>query len=312
MKLSIEARVGIIGVATLAVLIWGINYLKGKNILSKSYTAYALYQDAGGVGEAAPVMLHGVKIGYVDRIMLHPDEKPPVTLLLRIRKAYHLPRGSVAELYSSDIMGTKAIRLRPSGSSTALHPGDTLKTGVVPDMLTGLQDWFAPVMEQIGTLAGTLDSLGHSLDSVIGSESIVKTMDHLASISGSLSRSLEEGGSLEMTFSNLESFSSMLSAREDEVSTLIGHLNSVSESADSAGISQLTGTMTSAALQLEQLLQQINSGTGNAGRLVYSDTLLANLETLISDLDKLARDLQEHPEDYVQVSLFGRSKKGKK
>ena len=100
MKLSIEARVGIIGVVTAAVLIWGINYLKGKNILRKGYTLYALYQHAEGVTEDAPVMMHGVKIGYVDKVRLRPAGQPPVTLLLHIEKTYRLPEGSVAVSYT--------------------------------------------------------------------------------------------------------------------------------------------------------------------------------------------------------------------
>ncbi len=66
MKLSIEAKVGFIGIATLVVLIWGINYLKGRNILSSTYTLHAFYEDSGGLESSAPVLMNGVKIGYVD------------------------------------------------------------------------------------------------------------------------------------------------------------------------------------------------------------------------------------------------------
>jgi len=311
MKLSVEAKIGIIGVVILAVLIWGINYLKGKNILSKTYTIHALYQDAGGVAEAAPVMMNGVKIGYVDKIRFRPGVKPPVTILLHIEKDYPLPEGSVAELYSSDLLGTKAVRIRSSGSKKYMNAGDTLQTAVIPDMLDKLGDWISPVLQQVGALAETLDSLGQTMDAVVGSENTRQTMIHLSSISNSLSTALAEGGALEITFGNLESFSSMLKAQEGEVRSLIGHLNSISESADSAGIEILTGTLNAAALQLEKLLVKVNSGTGNAGRLIYSDTLLLNLETLISDLDHLVKDLKENPEDYVQISLIGGSKKGK-
>ncbi|MFO7933748.1 MAG: MlaD family protein [Bacteroidales bacterium] len=308
MKLSTEAKAGILGVVLVAVLIWGINFLKGRNILRKTYTLYALYQDAEGMNKDAPVMMNGVQIGYVDRIRFRPGEEPPVTLFLNIEKTYPLSRGSVAELYSADLLGTKAVRIRGSANEKIYHEGDTLKTAVIPDMLTRLQDRINPVLQQVGALAITLDSLGNSMDDLIGSETTRQTMDHLSSISHSLSSTLDEGGSLEMTFDNLESVSAMLRSQEDEIHSMIGHLQSISESADGAGIDTLTGTLVSAALQLEKLLEKINSGTGNAGRLVYSDTLLLNLETLVSDLDHLVRDLKENPGDYLQISLIGRSK----
>ncbi|MCK5137055.1 MAG: MCE family protein [Bacteroidales bacterium] len=309
MKISSEAKVGVIGIATIAILIWGINYLKGKNILSSTYTLHAFYNHAGGLESTAPVLMNGVKIGFVNEVQLLPGEIPPIKTVLSIDKAYPIRKDSRAELYSADLLGTKAIRISSSENERYFKDNDTILTSVKPDLLTALQAQIIPVMQQINTLAVSLDTLAHRLDTLLGSETTRETMQHLSSISKSLKTSLDTGGALDQSFRNMESFSAMLKAQQDEMASLIRHLNSISQSVDSSGIDQLAEKLLSVTNQFDILLEHINSGEGNAGKLIYSDSLYLNMEILISDLDKLVRDLNENPQDYVQISLFGKSKK---
>ena len=109
----------------------------------------------------------------------------------------------------------------------------------------------------------------------------------------------------------MESFTSMLNAQQDELASFTSHLNSISESIDSAGINELAQELKAVSLQFTFLLKQINSGEGSAGKFIYEDSLYLNLDRLISDLDVLIKDLNENPQDYVQISLFGNSQKKK-
>jgi phospholipid/cholesterol/gamma-HCH transport system substrate-binding protein len=90
---------------------------------------------------------------------------------------------------------------------------------------------------------------------------------------------------------------------------MTSHLKSVSEALDSAGIDRLTEELVAATVQFKLLLEQLNSGEGTAGKLIYSDTLYYHLENLVSDLDSLVMDLNENPQNYVRFSLFGNSQK---
>ena len=135
MKISSEAKVGLIGIATLLVLIWGINYLKGRNILSQTYTLHAFYKHSGGLENSAPVLMNGIKIGYIDDIELQPGRTDPVHVILHVEKKYPLDAGASAVLFSSDLLGTKAIRMEPSGESGQLHHQDTINTDTETDML---------------------------------------------------------------------------------------------------------------------------------------------------------------------------------
>jgi phospholipid/cholesterol/gamma-HCH transport system substrate-binding protein len=309
MKISSEAKVGLIGIATLVVLIWGINYLKGRNILASTYTLYAHYEDSGGLETSAPVLLNGIKIGYVDAIYLQPEAVHPVEIALHIEKSYPLRIGSSAVLISADLLGSKAIRIESSKKDGLLSDQDTILSSTEPDLFSSIAEQAGPVMQQIGQLASSLDTLVGKMDDLLSSKASENTLEHLSHITASLKTALEPGGSLHQSFNNLESFSSLLADQGDEIASMTSHLNSVSEALDSAGIDKLTEELTAAAGQFNLLLEQLNSGEGSAGKLIYSDTLYYHLENLVSDLDSLILDLNENPKDYVQFSLFGKSQK---
>jgi len=314
MKNSSEVKVGLIGIATIVVLIWGMNYLKGKNILSNTYTLHAFYMDSGGLESSSPILMNGVKIGYVDEITLHPDEEMPIQMTLSIEKTYSIKSGFVATLSSLDLIGTKGIRIESPASSPAMGnrglyaDNDTIVTAIKPDMLSDLKSQILPVMERIGDLAVSLDHLAKKLDTILISQSTVDMLQDISEVARALASTLEPGGSLNQSLSNLESFSSMLKAQEDNFASLTGHLNSISIAVDSAGLDRLSAEIMSVSEQFNQLLQQINSGEGSAGKLIYSDSLYTNLEMLITDLDTLINGLNENPGDYVHFSLFGKNK----
>jgi phospholipid/cholesterol/gamma-HCH transport system substrate-binding protein len=309
MKISIEVKVGLIGIATLLVLIWGINYLKGRNILRSTYTLHAYFEDSGGLENSAPVLMNGMKIGYVDEIRLHPQASLPVGVALSIEKAYPLRAGSCAVLFSADLLGGKSIRIESSLQGPLLSDQDTIQSAREADFLTTISDQSLPVLHQIGSLAASLDSLAGRLDSLLASTATQNSLEHLSEITASLKTSLRPGGALHESFNHLESVSSMLAGQEDEITSLVSHLESVSQSLDSAGIDQLTRELTATAGQFKLLLEQVNSGEGSAGKLIYSDSLYQHLVFLVSDLDSLIVDLNENPKNYVHFSLFGKSQK---
>jgi phospholipid/cholesterol/gamma-HCH transport system substrate-binding protein len=306
MKIRSEVKVGLIGIATLVVLIWGINYLKGRNILNTTYTLHAFFEDSEGLENSASVLMKGIKVGYIEAIELQPEKPLPVHVILHIEKQFPLHRGATAMLFSADLLGTKAIRLEPSEDDELLLHNDTIPASIQDDLISSISSQVMPVMEQIGDLAASLDSVVMKLDHMLESEDPQETLQDLSRISASLSASLRQGGSLYESFENLESFTSMLESQEGEIASMTGHLNSISESLDSAGIDRIAEELLATSEAFRQVIEQVNSGEGSVGKLLYSDTLYNHLQDLVADLDSLVVDLKENPGDYVHFSLFGK------
>ncbi len=164
MKISNEARVGIIGIVTIAVLIWGINYMKGRNIFSTDYTLYAFYPETDGLEGSSPVLINGVRVGFIENIQLRTNESPAVKVALKIEDQYTFGEGSLAKLISTDLMGSKAIRIVTSGKQVFMQDLDTIDGLVEPDIISSLQTALLPVLEKTNTLATSLDSLSSQME----------------------------------------------------------------------------------------------------------------------------------------------------
>lgn len=309
MKISSEVKVGVIGIVTLLVLIWGINYLKGKNILGSSYALHAFYDDAGGLENSASVLMNGVKVGYVESLELRPEQKPAIHLVLHIERAYPLRNGSIASLVSADLMGTRAIRIDPAEQGEYLEDQDSIASLIEADLFASLEEQIMPVMHKIGELAVTLDTLAVKLDTLATSDAARSSLQNLSEISESLKASLGGGGSLYESFQSLQSVTAMLEEQEDEIAATTVHLRSITEALDSAGVERIAEELALASSSFRQIMEQLASGEGSAGKLLYSDTLYMNLQHLVTDLDSLITDLNKNPGDYVRFSLFGKSQK---
>lgn len=309
MKISNEAKVGIIGVVTIVVLIWGINYLKGRNILNSTYSLVTFLSDSGGLEKSSPVTINGMKVGYVEDLQVRINESPAIKVVMDIESQYVIGEGSRAELISADLLGTKVIRIIPSGNAPYLGDRDTLAGSIEPDMISGLQSALLPILEKVDVLVLSLDTLSGHMNHILSDDALSQIIGNLSDLTSSLKTSLASGGSLHESFRNLENISGTLEGEKEEMASIIRNLNSLSESLNRSGLDSLSAEMTTVFTQLNTLMNQINSGEGSAGKLMYSDSLYQSVHVLIADLDSLVTDLKENPKDYVQVSVFGKNKK---
>ena len=57
----------------LAVLYWGVNFLKGENLFSDKRFFYAVYGNINGLTTSRPVTVNGFRIGQVSNISFDSD-----------------------------------------------------------------------------------------------------------------------------------------------------------------------------------------------------------------------------------------------
>ncbi|MFV0398633.1 MAG: MlaD family protein, partial [Bacteroidales bacterium] len=125
-----EAIIGVIAVATLSIVYFGINYLKGINIFNPSNFYYVAYDNVTDLTPSNPVYVDGFKVGQVHEIRYNynnPSEK--IIVVLDLDKALKIPEGSKASL-SVAMLGSASINLELNKYVSTYHStGDTL-TGV--------------------------------------------------------------------------------------------------------------------------------------------------------------------------------------
>ncbi len=200
MKLSNEAKVGGLIVATIA-LIFGFAQLIGlQNPFSQSVRFYVTYNFAGGIELGSPVRVSGIKVGKVEKIDFfvprdpkanaiaepgseaYDDEKilAPVRLLVSVRKdaAVGVRQDSRFYINLAGIIGERYVEITPGHfKSPAIENGATV-AGVDPPRIDQL-------LSQSFDLAGKIKEI---IDENKGD--ITRSIDLIYKLSGNVNKTL--------------------------------------------------------------------------------------------------------------------------
>ncbi len=316
MKFKSEAKIGIIVIVTIALVIWGINYLKGKNILTRNDVYYTVFPNVSGLEKTAAIYINGYKIGLINDIHFEKGDLKEIIVSFAVHHDFDIPKGSVAELYSSSIVGSKAIRILPSNSDSYYSYGDTLPSRIAPDMISNLQNQIAPLTTRAESAIASADSLLSSLNQILDEQrkhDLRTSLDNLSQVSSSLKSQLGANGDLSQTLAELKKFSQTLGNNRERLDSIFANLESLSDSLGKANVRETLAHIDQTFAQSSLLLEKINQGEGTLGMLATNDSLYHSLTSSTESLDLLLNDLRAHPKRYVHFSIFGKKdKSGKK
>jgi len=312
MKLKTEAKIGIIVLSTIALVIWGINFLKGKNVLKRTDVYYAIYDDVAGLKMSGSVILSGFKVGMINNIEFVEGRYDKVIVAFIVNSTFNIPKNSIAQIYSNDIMGNKVIRIIPSNEEDFYQYGDTLQSGIDPDMIAKIQEQIKPLVETSTNAIMGIDTLVTSINQVLDPETQKKlqlALSNLESTTASISKQLSPGGKLDKTFTSLQAFTLMLDNNKDKLSSAFENLESITDSVANSNLTQTIANINSTFAQSQLLLEKINNGEGSLGLMATSDSLYNNLVSASANLSILLGDMNQHPKRYVHFSVFGKKDK---
>ena len=152
MKISKEVRVGLMAIVAIVLLIFGYNFLKGKNLLQDSRTFYAVYDQVEGLSPSSAVTISGLQIGSVTAIKIREDAKLVVTI--NVKNDFPFSKSSVAEIYGGDLIGGKTIAIVPNfKDKTKAESGDTLKGEIEAGLLELVNDQLAPLQAKVESVS---------------------------------------------------------------------------------------------------------------------------------------------------------------
>lgn len=310
MKLRNEVKVGILVTAALAALLWGLNYLKGKDVFKSRNKFYAVYQSVDGLVASNPVFMNGFRIGIVNDITFMPDKSGQLLVSLLIEDDIFVSRNSVARIYNSDLIGTKALRIDLGNSPEALQTGDTLAA----ELETGLADKvgkeLTPLREKTERLIVSIDSMVNMLKKVMDpatQHNLQSGVAHMNNTMAAFDQMLNsDKGKLKIMLDNLASITTNLRENNQQITNILENLSAVS---DTLAGEHFANTVMNAEKVMEQtqaMLVKINNGEGSLGQLVNDKSLYTNLDSTAINLDALLKDLKENPKRYVHFSVFGK------
>ena len=321
MKISREVKIALTFIVTLALFVWGFNFLSGKDVFSRERTFYAVYNSVNGLNEANPVVISGFKVGQVKNIQFLPDGSGRILVEFMItNNDIKIPKNSIARLFSSDIMGSRAIEIKLGNASAEAVEGDTLKTEMGATLGEEVSVQMLPIKQKFENVMLSLDSVLVIIQSIFNEntrqnlamsfESIKLTIQNLEHTTYNIDTLVTtQRFKLAGIISNVESISANIKNNNDKITNIINNFSNISDTLAKAKIASTINNANKALAEFNDILAKVNSGQGSLGMLINNDSLYKNLESSSNQLNQLIEDIKLNPQRYLHFSLIGRGKK---
>jgi phospholipid/cholesterol/gamma-HCH transport system substrate-binding protein len=313
-KLTREFKVGLLFLAAIALFIWGFNFLKGTSLFTSTRYFYAVYDKVDGLERSNKVLVNGLRIGQVqDMDFIEGSSK--IIVELYIKSDIKIPRNSVAKIFGTDLLGSKAVEIVMGDSPQLLQDGDTLTSTLESSLKDQLSEQVEPLKRKAIVLINSVDSVMAVIQSIFSEntrqnlassiENIRITLMNAESVSSNIDTILKsEKGRIGAILAHLESISANLDGNNKKINNIITNFETLSDSLVSSDLSKTVREAGEAINNLKEISNKINRGEGTIGKLFTNDSLYYNLEKSTSSLDKLLEDIRLNPKRYVKLSLF--------
>jgi len=145
MKISNEAKVGLLAIAAILVLVLGFNFLKGRNLFNREPTFYAIFRNIGSLEKSNQVKINGLPIGTVYDFIPSDKEVNSIVVAIRLNRDVVIPRNSVAFIDGA-LVGSSYINIEKGNENVYLQPGDTISTRLEAGLMADLKTQLSPTI----------------------------------------------------------------------------------------------------------------------------------------------------------------------
>ncbi len=299
--ISKELKIGVFTIIILATGYWGVNFLRGVDVLSASNKFYAYYDQSDNIEISAPVLVKGIKIGAVTKVSIESVESK-VRVEMLVHKKYKIPANSIAELTDKSFTGGKAIALVIGDSEEILESKDVIESRVNNKMQKQIEEAKGMLISVVTNLNTTLDNVNKLLAEE-NIASITSTLDNVSRMTNTLDKVIKkESVKISNITSDLEDITSDFKGTMPALNNTLANLDSITATIKNSNLDQTIIAANNSIASLNSTLDGINNGTGTVSLLMNDPALYNNISSLLSDL-------QENPKRYVHFSLFGRKDK---
>jgi len=300
---------------SIVIFLWLYNYMKGLNLLKHNNSYYVVYNKINGLNESNPVYINGYKIGLVDDIKFAPDESGHLVVKFTIEQPFRIPKGSVAQIYSADLMGTQAIRVLLGKSGEYLHVGDTLPGTVEGSLQDQVSAQVLPIKVKAEKLMASFDSVLAVIQVTFNEnfrnnfnksfEDIRLAVKHLKNTSYTVDTLLtNKNGQFGTTMTNMEQISFLLKNNLVKLDYILDNVSEITDSLTRSEIKSTINNMNETLAGTSALMTRINNGEGSLGKLTTNDSLYQAIVHLTHRLDTLINNITENPKKYIRVKVF--------
>lgn len=302
-KLSLEAIVGLFVILAVMIFAYMGFQIGSFRFDKRHYHEYIIFfNQIVGLSKKADIKIAGVKVGWVDEIMLNDNQ---VVVKLRVSRDYPLYENATGAIRQDGWFGPKYVEIIPgSNFLPQLQPGDVIGLKgrahydidgllqTINHVSTGIDDVVQSLKEAIATPEGR----AQLKDVVNNIHSATTHISHIAKeIDGTISKKegqLEAFLGIGTTFKNLslnletnalpafqESIERIALVFDRDFNRIAGRFDTLGGSFDSVGKQVSTGLD-----KIDAIVEKINSGQGCIGKLINEDIVYQDIRVVTEGL----------------------------
>jgi phospholipid/cholesterol/gamma-HCH transport system substrate-binding protein len=316
MKLSNEAKVGLLAIIAIVVLVLGFNFLKGASIFSKDPVLYAEFENVGGLEKSNLVKINGLDVGKVYTFKPKDKEINRIVVEIHLTREVAIPKNSIAFIDQA-LLGGAFINITKGTANNYLESGDTISTRLDLGFVGDLKTQIAPTVTKINE---TLDSLKIAIGNIStifdpNTKNNMRTLIANMTVSSMHLQELlnAQTGQLAQAMGHINTVTANLAKNNDAITSSIRNIEVTTSKLANANIEQVIAALQGTVSELEGTIKNLNSKNGSIGLLMNDRELYDRLNKVADRMHSTALsaeilldDLRLHPKRYVNISLIGR------
>lgn len=298
MKLfSREIKLGLVAILAIAIIYFGIIFLKNIRLSSTHNVYHISMSDVNGLAPQANVLANGMNIGSVKSLSFDPNTQM-VNVAVELSEGFNLPQGSTATL-QKDLLGAPMVRIiLGRDPSQVLTQGDTIQGFPMTDLMASAGDLVPSIKEMMPKL----DSILACIQALAANPALAQSMSNLQVLTQNLCTTTEQLNQL--MGDNVPQLLTHVDASAQNLQTTTQQLRDID-------LTQMAQRVDSTVCQLQLFTNRLNNPNSTLGRLTGDDALYAHLDSTVQSANLLLNDLREHPKRYVHFSVFGKKEESK-
>lgn len=300
-------KIGLTVIVSLCLLYWGIEYLKGINLLKPANFYYAKFEKVDGLTVASPVNVNGFKVGQV-RDITYDYNTNQILVELSFDKGLKIPDGSTIT-FASELLGGAVLQLNLGASKTYMPQGSTIPTA----MQAGLMDKVGnEMMPAVTSILPKVDSIMGSVNQLLANPALHASVARTDAITRELAASAAElsalmtqlNRSLPGVLNHVNGTMANAEALTSDLRTTTGNLNTFTGSLNQMPLDTTLNRINATLANVQRLTAQLNSENSSLGMLMNDKKLYQNATNTVASLDSLLQDVKRNPKKYVTIKVF--------
>lgn len=293
-----ELVIGISVIVAIVVLIFGIEYLKGINMLSPANYYYVNYVNVNGLEVSSPVSINGFKVGQVREIKYDYAHPGKIKVMIAVNKELRIPEDSEA-LLSSTLMGSGFIDIKLGQGGKMLPVGGEIAAMEGKGLMDALSQDMAPSITKV---LARVDSLVYNLNLLVADPSLSRSIGRFDGITSdvlSVTHGLNTTVNRDLPFVMRDARS--ITTKIDSVST---NLSALSYNLKMLPLNNTVENVNKITENLEQFSKQLNDPNSSLGMLTNDPELYNRINKVAADVDSLIVDIKKNPKRYISIKLL--------